>query len=192
LGQCSRLETPNALAGRWSDRIRRTSDSGKGPISAVPLASAITTGLRGPETLGSASSPFSRHASPAEIFVVSSSPPASCPNPCSSLAPWGRCIRRNGHLAPFRAGTQRPWTTRLIEGPTEDRVFGRKASSAAGKRVVSSRLVIFRLVCLARDAPQRSPRASLSPRKLDEPRWQVPACSSCSSISSSFTVSTSK
>lgn len=68
------------------------------------------------------------------------------------------------------------------EGPTEDRVFNRKASAAAGKRVVSARLVIFRLVCLARDAPQRSPRASLSPRKLDEPRWQVPACSSCLSI----------
>jgi hypothetical protein len=91
LGQCSRLETPNTLAGRWSDRIRRTSDSGKGPISVVPLASAITAGLRGPETLGSASSPFSRHASPAETFVVSSSPLASCPNPCSSFAPWGRC-----------------------------------------------------------------------------------------------------
>lgn len=48
LGQSSRLESPNARAGRWSDRIRRTSDSGKGPISDVPLASAIRTGvLRG-------------------------------------------------------------------------------------------------------------------------------------------------
>lgn len=44
LGPCSRSETPNARAGRLSDRIRRTSDSGKGPFSDVPSASAVRTG----------------------------------------------------------------------------------------------------------------------------------------------------
>ena len=60
----------------------------------------------------------------------------------------------------------------------------RKASSGAEKRVLWRRLVIFRLVCLARDAPQRSARASLSPRKLDEPngRFRPARCSSIHSI----------
>lgn len=40
LGQCSRLEIPNGLAGRCCVRIRRTSDSGKGPFSALPLTPA--------------------------------------------------------------------------------------------------------------------------------------------------------
>lgn len=123
LGQCSRLETPNTRVGRWSDRIRRTSNSGRGPFSDVPLASATRTGvLRGPETLGSASSPFLRHAFPAEIFVVSSSPLASCPNPCSWLAPWdgahlSRSATRNTHHAPFRASTQ----TSIDHSPSERR-----------------------------------------------------------------------
>lgn len=49
LGLCSRLETPNARAGRWCDRIRRRSDSGKGPVSDVPLASVIRAGSQRPE-----------------------------------------------------------------------------------------------------------------------------------------------
>ena len=131
LGRCSRLETPNARAGRWSDRIRHTSGSGKDPFSDVPLAGASRTGRP-------------------QSFPVE-------------------------NLAPLRAGTQ----------TSKDR----KASTAAGKRVLCVRLVIFRLVCLARDAPQRSARASLSPRKRDEPRWRVPTCSSLS-VPSSFTAST--
>jgi len=47
LGQCSRLETPSALADLWCTHIRRMSDSGKGPFAALPLAptpSLVTSG----------------------------------------------------------------------------------------------------------------------------------------------------
>lgn len=40
LGQCSRWEIPNALAGRWCARIRRMLDSDKGQFSALPFAPA--------------------------------------------------------------------------------------------------------------------------------------------------------
>lgn len=152
-GQCSRLEIPNARAGRWSDRIRRTSDSGRGPFSDVPLASGME--------------PVSqRPGNPRLSFFSLFAARFSCRDFCGfffasrlrskpllmTRSPGARCIAlapHATHLAPFRARTQT--------------CMDRKASSDAEKRVLWRRLVIFRLVCLARDAPQAlSPGQSLT------------------------------
>ena len=54
--------------------------------------------------------------------------------------------------------------------PLVDGLLTKRSSRVAGNPVVCGRLAIFRLVCLARDAPTGAPLRPVShPRKLDEP-----------------------
>ena len=112
LGPCTRLETPNARAGQCSDRIRRTSDSGKGPFSDVPLASAMRA-VSSEDLKPSALLllPFRGTLFLQRFlwFLLRLSP--SVQTLAHGSLPWNRArlsrsATRGSHLAPFRASTQ--------------------------------------------------------------------------------------